>query len=359
MARHFLAEYPVQYWKQDGSLVEGACYAGGAWYPGEGYYVYAAPRSYYQRNVAFGTLQLDGVVCPVTSDGGTFQFLTGVLQNLSASGNEYATTYLSRFGTRRVHRRLGYDTLLPDYQWAYLGGDFNNSSVRNGSTPYDVTACVKRSGSWVVVKYKSLDLGAGAVQSLSNWATSSPSVALSSDEPSPPRLSYGPNNSIYICFQSGRYAVYDSASESLLLKDKWIDGFTSASGFIRASFNYARDLGVFVGLVWPDDGTADALGYGLTTALRIYAAQGVPVGLSDPVASPHPSKLSVSRFETTVYGAQDEGLEDIVVDWSIDGASAELLTRQSVTDANGKAFADVLCPYSASGSVTVTAKVKY
>jgi hypothetical protein len=335
VARYLLADNPVKYWRADGSLIDGFIANRGAWCIGQGY---AAVCSQGVSNTAvLGWLQTDGTFCKLHGDG----------------RNGYQNWHLRQVVDGPTPKSVVPDTTtIFDMELCYqvttglaLSGDASYSLVMLGDNMADAVACRKFSSYyWKLARY--IDEA---------WVAVSGTIADSRVVTGYPVVSYAGGSSFYVCFPSGQYAFADSDSGVVAFNDKWIDGFSTEPYVYTSYTSYALDLGVFVSVVVMT--TTNASGY-RNSRLRIYANEGAPTQLTDPIALQPITRLGLSTLQTMVLGAQDDPIEGCTVSWGLTGAGA-LLSTQSVTGLDGKAIVGYVGPNSAGTSELVAVGVGY
>ena len=362
MARYLLAANPMKFVEEDGTKYDGTCVFHGAWIEGHGLLASGFIKDLYSGSL--GWMQLDGTFCPIRRSN-------------DATGHEFHPG-ISALYPRLTHRMIGTnafwngETSSYDSWWLAASADdsYSNEMTRSvgeaGPKTFLVRDVPAGSDCWVLVlrqvNYSGTyywDLYGGS----DRYSYRLLAAKLKQQDPieanpygrfpdyrSFPVISPGSGNQYYICFPDGSFVLYDHSTESVVLANKYLE---DASGYLKYNAQYVREHNIFIAYAW--DGTQDENG-NYPVQLRIFANEGVATTISHITADKALSSLAKITFSVTVTGEQGDGIEDCIINWSLNGGPGTLLSNQSVTGSDGVAQITYICPRTVPDSVTVTAE---
>jgi hypothetical protein len=355
MAQYLLSESPIKLW-MSGGLYDARVGGMPVWVDNKG--LLATVQQIGSRTSYFGLIQLDGVFCPFqVSEHYSF------MQNLGYYDEEFVCKK-GRF-TRDIYydSRYCYSPSIPElpgnltsiYQGAFIQRGDSASSILgiNRDDPWFSRGSFDISEVRSQVSYDS----EGQPSTTFYWHKLLDNVFTYADHPNVSAaftvgMSYAGEGRYYLFFPDGMFALYDYSENRLVFKDRWIDDFGSDPDVYASSTVYARSLGVFLTIVVPSDPLLPCL-------LRVYANETAPTQLIGPTPNGIIQNLTLTEFEVHLLGEQNDSAEGFLVNWSIQSGDGELLSRQSMTDHEGRAAVTYRGPSSGGSSVTIRAEAAY
>lgn len=365
MSRYLLSANPIMLLDEDGSKYSATCCFPGAWIEGAGLFGTGFIKDIYSG--AVGWMMLDGTFCPVKRFSGAsgLCFHPGVFSDYPQLTQ--AMIYTTAFWNG--------ETYAYDSRWIAPASDngYDNDMVRsigNGAISYfvrDVEAGsedfvlalnqVNYSGTyyWDLIGGKSRYDYQTLISKVKQQAVigGNPGYPVSDRFPDYrafPVISPGYDDQYYLCFSDGNFMLYDHAANEMVFTDKY---FEDASGYLRFAAQYVREHDIFVAYAW--DSTPD-VDNNYAVQLKVYANEGVPVSLTTPLADKELKSLSLVTFSVRAEGDLGDGVEGVPINWSLNGGPGTLLAQQSITDIDGYATVNYLCPRDVPDSVTITAE---
>ena len=264
-----------------------------------------------------------------TLDGYAIAQLDGTAYLRSAQSRGWLFTLdLQQRGEMLVHYSIAEEELYTFNKHAGTIGEL----LLSGGTNFVVDLLARATDRWLnvlnsAVRFKPLD-------NSGSWTTEATLTHAGSGTPT---LSLTANhNVVCLIYLDGHIVFYDFVAKVQ------VNGWANLGANSGAWHSPAHDI--FVAIV--------------SNQIKVFANAVRPAALSNPVAVTALTQGRVSRVKVQLLGAQSEACAGELIDWSVTGVGS-LAAVQSVTNADGWAYADYLAPVSATGSATINAQAQF